>query len=1372
MRFKFNVLIITAVFFCTSSFAQQNYWSKDLSAKTSKGSKASNLDANHFELFKLNLQQFSQSIANTSSRSAKGTSIQKNAFFPDENGLMQEFSLQEVATLSDELATKYPTIKTYLGKSTNGDGTRIRLTVSHLGVNAMITYLNRPSTFLNPKNVGAINDYIVFNKAAKLEEEIPFVCKEIESHLSGEHKHKSEDVYTHESSAHKQNSEQQSLTSHASENNALEGKLVELRIAIAATGEYTKRWSDNVGDRRDDAYAQIVTSVNRLNELYETDLGITFRLISDKSIVFDNPISDPFDSDLNLGADLQELMDATYDSDDYDLGHLYHKDVPNGNAGCIGCVGDNGKASAFSAHSFTGSNFDTDTFDIDYVSHEIGHQLGGHHTWAFAPEGTFNKVQFEPGSGSTIMGYAGITGPDDVQGDSDPYFHYGSIREIKANIGAKVAKFTTFDNPNIAPVVEAGDDYSIPIATPFVLTGAATDENTNDILTYAWEQIDLGVSHADNFSPLKYSGPVFRSHLPTTSNKRYLPNVERVIQNELLESNPILTFDNTSWETLSNFPRSYKFALTVRDRSFDDIASGIGRVSYDSIQVNVIDTDGPFAVKSQASELTMAEGSIHTIKWDVVGTDKAPINVSKVNILLSTDGGYNYDHVLAENVDNDGTHEVFIPVSEAENTTETTNARIKVEAVGNVFYAINQSPLTIEKSDFIFVPDSAINQVCLAEPFKEAVYNFKYIPNDGFSDEVVFDYENRPDGAQIIFDPTSAIEATDVSVIVKLRPSFPTKSYNFDVTATSNIDTSKKYTQNLSLKAYDSEIEPIQLSSPANNTLGVNINTYMTWVTDANVENYFVEVSEDADFTSVVSSGSVSVPPYKAENLVSLETYYWRVSASNECSGTSSVSEVFSFSVQNIACNVFKTDVDPIPIPDRVIEFFIGDHAVTADVGSPQTISEKDAVIIEDLNVTVNIEHTESTDLYIMLVSPYGNRIDLSELLLLNEGDNGANYTNTVFDDDSETIIFDYGPYGPPFTGTFKPIDDLSIVNGLSSEGTWELRVWDPVEYDSGKIIDWSMEICGAAGDFDADTIYDNFDNCYNVINPDQLDFDNDGIGDLCDDDIDNDGVPNELDMCNNSPLNTVVDLRGCAVFDIPVENFVIKTLSETCASNNDGKIVLTSAQAFDFTATLTGPSTTILSKEFTDTLTFDGLDSGEYTLSLTEKNEEGYESRFTINISEPQDFVVIPSIAKNATNLDLELEGGRRYLINLNGHTSMTAGTSISLPLKAGTNHLRVTTDKDCQGVFEETIEIDSYFNVSPNPIPNGQKLRIETNLKEQTEANAFLYSSLGTLVLEAPLKVENGTCTLDVSHLATGVYILNLRTENELRTFKVLKN
>ena len=148
---------------------------------------------------------------------------------------------------------------------------------------------------------------------------------------------------------------------------------------------------------------------------------IKLELISDASLMFLNANQDPFKSSLNDEA--QVAMDSIVGNENYDLGHLFDYGQPDGDAGCVGCVCENGvKGRAYSIHPFEdidGGVFRNDYFDLDYVAHEIGHQFGAYHTFAFQTENSGSNV--EPGSGSTIMGYAGITGEDDIQAHGDPY---------------------------------------------------------------------------------------------------------------------------------------------------------------------------------------------------------------------------------------------------------------------------------------------------------------------------------------------------------------------------------------------------------------------------------------------------------------------------------------------------------------------------------------------------------------------------------------------------------------------------------------------------------------------------------------------------------------------------------------------------------------------------------------------------------------------------------------------------------------------------------------------------------------------------------------------------------------------------------------
>ncbi|MBL4604696.1 MAG: T9SS type A sorting domain-containing protein, partial [Flavobacteriaceae bacterium] len=294
----------------------------------------------------------------------------------------------------------------------------------------------------------------------------------------------------------------------------------------------------------------------------------------------------------------------------------------------------------------------------------------------------------------TIMGYAGITGNNDVQSHSDAYFNYHSIRQILTRLETRTC-WTSTNITNNPPVANAGDDYTIPKGTAFVLKGAATtDADNSDVLTYAWEQIDNGVSNFNNFGPTKTTGATFRSRPPTTSSGRFMPTWSRILSGQLTETNPVKNTGNTSWETVSTVARTLSFALTVRDRSE---ANGVGQFpqsSYDLMTVTVDDATGPFVVTSQATAVVWTIGDNQDIAWDVAGTNSGAINVSTVTIKLSIDGGLTFPYTLASSVANDGSHTIVVP----DIGTTVANARILIEPTNNIFLAVNSVNFTVQQS--------------------------------------------------------------------------------------------------------------------------------------------------------------------------------------------------------------------------------------------------------------------------------------------------------------------------------------------------------------------------------------------------------------------------------------------------------------------------------------------------------------------------------------------------------------------------------------------------------------------------------------------------------------------------------------------------
>ncbi len=477
--------------------------------------------------------------------------------------------------------------------------------------------------------------------------------------------------------------------------------LLSARTAIAVTGEYTtffRQMGDTDDQAKDKALAAIKVTMNRVNGIWERDAAVRYVLLADVDelkIIYTDGMTDPYTNNDagKLAEENQTNLDAVIMDANYDVGHVFS--TSQGGVGAGGVCVTGGKA-----RGATGQTMPLgDPFDVDYVAHEIVHQWGAGHTFndnmnGSCPGNREADVAVEPGSGSTTASYAGICSPANLQASSDDNFHSVSIAQIftwVTNSGACLTKTPTGNTP---PAVSAPASFTIPQNTPFTLTAAASDVD-GDTLTYDWEEIDTGAASPPETDD--GTRPIFRPYRPTTSPSRTFPSLPYILNNA---NNPPATFMGTSvmgavcadggtcisGEVMPTTTRTMKFRVTVRDNR-----AGGGGINDALTNVNVRADSGPFVVTAPNTNVTLTGGAQTTVTWDVANTSAAPVSADNVKITLSTDSGQTFPTVVAASVPNNGSANVTVP------NVATTTARIKVEAVGNIFFDISDADFTIER---------------------------------------------------------------------------------------------------------------------------------------------------------------------------------------------------------------------------------------------------------------------------------------------------------------------------------------------------------------------------------------------------------------------------------------------------------------------------------------------------------------------------------------------------------------------------------------------------------------------------------------------------------------------------------------------------
>ncbi|MBL0103431.1 MAG: proprotein convertase P-domain-containing protein [Bacteroidetes bacterium] len=571
---------------------------------------------------------------------------------PMPDGKSAHFRVARTEVLPDNSVPSYPQIKTFIAKGIEDPYAIARIDYTLFGFHAMIM---SPTgwIFIDPYSLSNTQNYICYDRRYTTDHS-DFIC---ETEGSDYHRSQISPVRTN------------SLSRTAGT------QLKTYRLAVACTGEYAATYGGTVPG----AVSGIVTSVNRVTGVYELELSVRLTLIANNTVlVYTDSLTDPYtngNGSTMLGQN-QTTITSLIGSANYDIGHVFS--TGGGGVAGLGVVCNTSNKS----RGVTGRNAPIgDDYDIDYVAHEMGHQFGGNHTFnsvtGSCSGNRSSGAAYEPGSGTTIMAYAGICGADDIQPHSDAIFAVKSFDEIQTFItsgGGSTCPVVTATG-NTAPVITVPANKSIPYLTPFTLTGSATDAN-GDPLTYLWEEYDTtSAGSAPPSPPAGSNSPIFRVFTPQTSPSRTFPQISDIVNNV-----------STLGEILPTYGRQLKFRLSVRDNRLN----GGGVTNNDTpVQLNVVNTGAAFAVTAPNTAVTWISGTTQTVTWNVSGTTAAPISCANVNILLSNDGGYTYPTVLASAVPNSGSANVTVPL------VLTTQARVKVEASGNYFFDISNTNFTI-----------------------------------------------------------------------------------------------------------------------------------------------------------------------------------------------------------------------------------------------------------------------------------------------------------------------------------------------------------------------------------------------------------------------------------------------------------------------------------------------------------------------------------------------------------------------------------------------------------------------------------------------------------------------------------------------------
>lgn len=805
----------------------------------------------------------------------------------------------------------------------------------------------------------------------------------------------------------------------------ISGELYEYRLALATSAEYTAFHGGSVASVMS-ALAQALTYINGV---LERDVAIRLTMIANNDqLIFFDPDTDPYTYNAlgtNLGEN-QQALDDILGSAAYDIGHVFTQVTPPpggsytaGVAIPASVCNNNVKArGASSQPSPVGESF------YQIALHEIGHQFSAGHTWN-ANAGSCTGGQYspntawEPGSGSTIMSYVGVCGSHNITSVREGYFHGGTIEQMFtfSRSGGSCANQVSIGNQS--PQIEMpASGKVLPYLTPFALKGRATDPD-GDTLTYCWEQLDLGPA-GDPRNPVN-NAPLFRSWRPTASDTRYFPRLF-----DLRDNGARLG------EYMPDYNRNLSFRLTVRD-----LHPGAGAVEWDEVSMSVTDQAGPFIVtQPSANGVTWTVGSVQSVRWDVAKTNLPPIDAARVDVLLSTDGGLSFPHLLLSGTPNDGETELVVP------DLPGSACRVMVRASDHFFFNISDENFVIEPAtspDFTLYSPDPVGRLCAGASVRVPVV---VQPQGGFSGMVTLALSSLPTGVSSLLDPALVAPGDTAFIELRAAADAPGGVATFQVlgTAAGGFFAFR----NLAVEVAAAEAPGPALLTPALGERGTSRKPLLRWGAVPGAETYRLEVAASPSFANqVLSADGLPGTQYQlVAQLAESRAYYWRVTAVDAC-GATLRSQVGAF--QTGACQRALPSDLPQDLPA---------------LNAPHTLTSSVVVglnaTIEDVNVlNLQGQHSSVSDLRALLRSPAGTEVRLIDRICSSADQN----FRLGLDDEADLAD---APCAPTSGAQVQPDEDLSAFDGENALGSWQLVLSDLAEFDGGTWYNWELEVCAA----------------------------------------------------------------------------------------------------------------------------------------------------------------------------------------------------------------------------------------------------------------------------------------------------------------------